>query len=129
MYGAHQYFVCVARVWYHNHKSRTLEKFRSTMMTSRPRLGFAISQQILLLFLISDERRSPYKHAQLMLCFDSHGKEKPLSSPSKEIVNSDIGHHLIPVIREEEQGHFQPFQLWSFTPYISLECGRKWGYL
>ncbi len=93
-------------VQYHTHKSRTLEKFRSTMMPSRPRLGFAISQQILLLFLISDKRRSPYKRAQLPPCSDSHGKEKPLSSPSQEIVKSDVRHHRIPAIREEEQGHF-----------------------
>ena len=129
MYGARQYFVGVARVWYHTHKSRTLEKIRSTMMPSRPRLVFAISQRILLLFLISDKRRSPYKLAQLPLCSDPHGKEKPLSSPSQEIVKSDVRHHRIPAIREEEHGHFRPFQLWSFTPSISLECGRKWGYL
>ena len=99
------------------------------MVTSQPGLGFAITQRILLLFFIPDKRRSPHKRALMTICCDLHGKEKPLSSPSQEIVDSDFRHGRILAIREEEQGHFWPCQLWSLTPSISLEGGRKWGSL
>ena len=99
------------------------------MVTSQPGPGFAITQRILLLFFIPDKRRSPHKRALMTICCDLHGKEKPLSSPSQEIVDSDFRHGRILAIREEEQGHFWPCQLWSLTPSISLEGGRKWGSL
>ncbi len=57
-------------------------------------------------FFTSNEHRSPYKCTQLNLCSDPHGKEKPLSSPSREAVDSDVQHHGIPAIWEKEQGHF-----------------------
>jgi hypothetical protein len=76
------------------------------MVTRWPRTGFAISQRILLLFLISDERRYPYDRALMKLCSDLHGRKKPLSTPPREIMDSDFGHLRIPTIREEEQGHF-----------------------
>ena len=76
------------------------------MVTSQPGPGFAITQRILLLFFIPDKRRSPHKRALMTICCDLHGKEKPLSSPSQEIVDSDFRHGRILAIREEEQGHF-----------------------
>ena len=76
------------------------------MVTRWPRTGFAISQRILLLFLISDERRYPYDRALMNLCSDLHGRKKPLSTPPREIMDSDFGHLRIRKIREEEQGHF-----------------------
>ena len=124
--------VSILCVWlkYHNHNiTYTLKKYTSTMVTSRPRPRFAISQRILLLFFTSNERRSPYKRAQLTLCSDPHGKEKPLSSPSRETVDSDVRHHQIPAIQEDEQGHFLPCRLLSLTPSVSFEGGRKWGCL
>ncbi len=57
-------------------------------------------------FFIPDKRRSPHKRALMTICCDLHGKEKPLSSPSQEIVDSDFRHGRILAIREEEQGHF-----------------------
>jgi hypothetical protein len=76
------------------------------MVTRWPRTVFAISQRILLLYLIPDERRYPYNRVLMKLCSDPHGKEKPLSTPSREIADSDFGHLPIATTREEEQGHF-----------------------
>ena len=117
-------FVCCSC----NHTSRT-KKYGSTMVISQPQGGFAISQSILLRFLIPYERRHPYNRALMMIWSDLHGKEKPLSSPSWEIIDSDFGHLQILTIREEEQVHFWPFQLCYLTPSISLDDGRKWGFL
>ena len=57
-------------------------------------------------FFIPDERRYPYNRALMKLCSDPHGKKKQLSTPSQEIMDSDLRHLLIPTIGEEEQGHF-----------------------
>ena len=83
-------------------------------------------QRILLHFLIPDKRRYPYDRALMTSCLDPYGKEKPLSSPSQEIVDSDFGHLRILTVREEEPSHFWPCQLWSITPPIFVEFGRKW---
>ena len=79
-------------------------------------------------FLILDERCHPYNCVLMMLCSDLHGKEKPLSSPSQEIMDSDFRHLQILTIWEEKQNHYWPFKLWSLTLSTSLDDGRKWGY-
>jgi len=42
----------------------------------------------------------------MKLFSDPHGKKKPLSTPSQEIMDSDLRHLLTPTIGEKEQGHF-----------------------
>ena len=86
-----------------NHLSREDKK---QIDHGRPQTGFATSQRILLHFLIPDKRRYPYDRALMTSCSDPYGKEKPLSSPSQEIVDSDFGHIRILTVREEEPSHF-----------------------
>ncbi len=73
-------------------------------------------------FLIPYERRHPYNRALMMIWSDLHGKEKPLSSPSWEIIDLDFGHIQILTIWEEEQGHFDPsnFVLSLLPPLLTM---------
>ena len=112
---------------FRSHNNQWLKNKRIQIDHGRPQTGFAISQRILLHFLIPDKRRYPYDHALMTSWSDPYGKEKPLSSPSQEIVDSDFGHLRILTVWEEEPSHFWPCQLWSITSPIFVEDGRKWG--
>ena len=62
-----------------------LKKYRSTMATSRSQTRYAISQRILLLLLIPDERCHPHHGAHMLTSLDLKGIKKSLCSPSREI--------------------------------------------
>ena len=76
-----------------------LKKYRSTMATSRSRTRFAISQQILLLFLIPDEHCNPHHCMHTLTCYNQKGSEKSLCSLSRNITGFDrrIDHGNKPV--------------------------------
>ena len=78
------------------------------MVTSQPQAGFAISQQILLLFLIMDKRHHPYHRALMLMCSHLKGTEKPLCSTSREIMGPDF---RTVISREVEHSGFSvPFR-------------------
>ena len=52
-------------------------------------------------FFIRDDRHCSYNLGLMRLCSDPHGKKKPLSTPSREIIDSEFGHLQMPTIQEE----------------------------
>ncbi len=75
---------------YHNHKIMNIKKIHIDHGDKPAAPEIRNISVNIASFFTSNERRSPYKCAQLNLCSDPHGKEKPLSSPSRETVDSDV---------------------------------------
>ena len=98
MYGAPQYFVCVAWVITNTY----IKNIQIDHGNKPATIGISNISANIAPFFITDDCHSPYKCTQLTLCSNPHGKEEPLSSPSQEIVDSDVWHHRI-LMRSEKK--------------------------
>ena len=102
-YVVRGYFVCVAQVITNHIHIKKLQINHGNKPAATRICNISAN---IACFFIPNKLCSPHKLALMMICYDLHGKEKPLSSPSCEIVDSDFRHDQILAIREEEQGHF-----------------------